>query len=168
MFVEVGYEIETAVDGADALRVVDTFPDLLITDLRTPGMSGFELLVIVRERFPQLPVIAISGEYTGDSLLEGVIADASSAKGSIPSRGYVTPRNFWRSHPCGICNVFDRRTSVELGRDAGLCGQLSALENPLLLFAQLTNVCNQALQLVCAEFPFIRWHLILALHNDSQ
>jgi CheY-like chemotaxis protein len=85
VFVEVGYRVETAVDGADALRVVDTFhPDLLITDLRMPGMSGFELLAIVREQFPQLPVIAISGEYSGDSLPQGVIADAFLCKGQYP------------------------------------------------------------------------------------
>jgi CheY-like chemotaxis protein len=85
IFMEVGYRVETATDGADALKVVDSFrPDLLITDLRMPGMSGFELLVIMRERFPQLPVIAISGEYTGDSLPEGVIADAFLCKGQYP------------------------------------------------------------------------------------
>src|SRR5947209_7531413 len=85
VFAEVGYKVETAVDGADALRVVGRFhPDLLITDLRMPGMSGFELLVIVREQFPHLPVIAISGEYSGDAVPEGVIADAFLCKGQFP------------------------------------------------------------------------------------
>ena len=82
VFAEVGYKVETAVDGEDALRVVEGFqPDLIISDLRMPGMSGYEFLEIVRERFPQLPVIAISGEFPGDSLPEGVIADAFLSKG---------------------------------------------------------------------------------------
>jgi hypothetical protein len=44
-----------------------------------PHMSGFELLSVVRRRFPQIPVIAISGEYNG-SMPEGLIADAFFTK----------------------------------------------------------------------------------------
>jgi len=47
-----------------------------------PRMSGFELLSIVRRRFPQIPVIAMSGEYVGAEWPEGVIADAYLQKGS--------------------------------------------------------------------------------------
>src|ERR1041385_8059054 len=51
---ELGYLIETAQDGKAALQVIDKFqPDLVITDLRMPRMSGFELLQVLREQFPQ-------------------------------------------------------------------------------------------------------------------
>jgi CheY-like chemotaxis protein len=55
-------------------------PDIIISDLNMPNMSGFELLSIVRRRFPQLPVIAITGEY---STLEpeALLADAIFHKG---------------------------------------------------------------------------------------
>ena len=47
-----------------------------------PQMSGFELLSVVRRRFPEIPVIAVSGAYeTGDRVPGGVIADAFFAKG---------------------------------------------------------------------------------------
>ena len=49
-------------------------------------MSGFELLAVLRERFPQLPVIATSGEFTGDALPPGVVADAFLSKGGGISR----------------------------------------------------------------------------------
>jgi CheY-like chemotaxis protein len=79
---ELGYQIETAEDGAAALEVIGAFqPDLVITDLRMPKMSGFELLEILRSRFPRMPVIAMSGEFRGDVLPPGVIADAFLAKG---------------------------------------------------------------------------------------
>ena len=42
-------------------------------------MSGFEFLSVVRRRFPQIPVIAISGAYNGG--FGGVIADAFFFKG---------------------------------------------------------------------------------------
>jgi DNA-binding response OmpR family regulator len=56
-------------------------PDVIISDLRMPNMSGFELLSIVRRRFPHVPVIAISGEFAG-TMPVGVLADAFFAKGN--------------------------------------------------------------------------------------
>jgi DNA-binding NarL/FixJ family response regulator len=78
----------TASDGFEALRMIGgTLPDLVITDLQMPGMSGFELLEVLRERFPQIPVIAVSDEFTGDALPPGVIADVFLSKD-----GYTTAR----------------------------------------------------------------------------
>lgn len=75
-----GYEIITAVDGFDALvQLRRSLPDLIISDLSMPNMSGFEFLSVVRKRFPHIPVIAISGAYNGG--LGGVIADAFLFKG---------------------------------------------------------------------------------------
>jgi hypothetical protein len=45
-------------------------------------MSGFEFLSVVRRRFPEVGVIAVSGAYQfGESVPGGVIADAFYAKG---------------------------------------------------------------------------------------
>ena len=87
MLAEQGYEILTAEDGLQALELMPQFrPDLVVTDLRMPRMSGFELLKIVRERFPRLPVIAVSGEFLGDELPPNVTADAFLPKGGC----YIT------------------------------------------------------------------------------
>ena len=76
-----GYEVRTARDGfAGLVELRRSLPDLIISDLRMPNMSGFELLSIVRRRFPQIPVIAISGEFNGIAP-EGLIADAFFTKG---------------------------------------------------------------------------------------
>ncbi len=58
-------------------------PDLLITELNLPQMSGFELLSVVRKRFPQVVAIAISGNYTpanvpAETLCDGFVAKASN------------------------------------------------------------------------------------------
>jgi CheY-like chemotaxis protein len=74
--VAAGYVVRTAVDGLDALgKLRGGLPDLIISDLNMPRMSGIELLHIVRKRFPQIPVIAISG-LVGDEMPEEVVADA--------------------------------------------------------------------------------------------
>ncbi len=78
-----GYEVTTAEHGFDALLQMSgpVLPELVISDLNMPQMSGFELLSVIRRRFPQIPVIASSGAYdTGDAVPGGVIADAFHAK----------------------------------------------------------------------------------------
>jgi CheY-like chemotaxis protein len=76
-----GYEVRTAEDGFAALAALRrSLPDLVISDLRMPNMSGFELLAVVRRRFPHIPLIAISGEYKATAP-EGLIADAFFSKG---------------------------------------------------------------------------------------
>lgn len=71
-----GYEVRTAADGFEALvELRRALPDMLISDLKMPNMSGFELLSVIRRRFPQVAVIAISGEYVGTTP-SGLIADA--------------------------------------------------------------------------------------------
>jgi CheY-like chemotaxis protein len=83
MLTQLGYEVTTAVDGFDGLlQIKASMPNLIISDLNMPQMSGFEFLSVVRRRFPQIAVIAMSGAYhCGDSVPGGVIADAFYAKG---------------------------------------------------------------------------------------
>jgi CheY-like chemotaxis protein len=46
-----GYDVTTAVDGFDALLCLqDQVPDLILSDLNMPAMSGFEVLSVVRRR----------------------------------------------------------------------------------------------------------------------
>jgi CheY-like chemotaxis protein len=79
-----GYQVSAAEHGFDALLQlrVPPPPDVIISDLNMPQMSGFEFLSVVRRRFPEIPVIAVSGAYeTGDPVPGGVIADAFYPKG---------------------------------------------------------------------------------------
>jgi CheY-like chemotaxis protein len=78
----VGYDVETAEDGfAALLRLKNAIPDLILSDLNMPHMSGFEFLSVVRRRFPQVPVVAMSGAYgSGDAVPGGVLADAFYGK----------------------------------------------------------------------------------------
>ena len=80
---ELGYEVRSAADGFSALSEMrDTVPDILISDLNMPCISGFELLSIVRRRFPSIPVIAMSGAFPDKKMPECVAADCFYEKGS--------------------------------------------------------------------------------------
>lgn len=66
-----GYEVLQAATPADALALCSDLaapPDALITDLMVPGMSGGELAAKVREQWPRMRVLFISG-YTSDAAL---------------------------------------------------------------------------------------------------
>jgi CheY-like chemotaxis protein len=81
--IEIGYNVQCAEDGFSALRELrSAVPDLLLSDLNMPGMSGFELLSEVRRSFPAIRTIAMSGSFFGNEVPSGVAADAYYQKGS--------------------------------------------------------------------------------------
>jgi CheY-like chemotaxis protein len=85
MLIQTGYQVRTAWDGVSALLEIETgVPDIIVSDLNMPRMSGFELLSTVRAEFPSIPLIAMSGAFSGTQVPEGVIADAFYEKGTHP------------------------------------------------------------------------------------
>lgn len=72
-----GYDVLCAKDGLDGLSALKSWhPDLIISDLHMPNMNGFEFLSVIRQRFPNLPVIVISGEFSAADVPNSVLADA--------------------------------------------------------------------------------------------
>lgn len=83
LFGDSGYRARCAEDGFSALREIrQEIPDIVLSDLNMPGMSGFEFLFVVRRRFPNIRVIAMSGAYPGNGVPPGVAADAFFEKGA--------------------------------------------------------------------------------------
>ena len=66
-----GLEVAQAENGREALeRIAETTPDLVITDINMPVMNGVELLKALRQQYPDLPVVAISGQIDTEALRE--------------------------------------------------------------------------------------------------
>lgn len=79
---ETGYSVRTSSDGFAALAAIrDKAPAVLITDLNMPGMSGFELIPLVRRQFADIAIIAMSGSYSARDLPQGISVDAFYEKG---------------------------------------------------------------------------------------
>jgi DNA-binding NtrC family response regulator len=56
-----GYKAESVRDGSEALRRLSKEPfDLVITDIRMPGLSGLDILPGVKKLRPEVPVIIIT------------------------------------------------------------------------------------------------------------
>src|SRR5512136_100273 len=64
------YQVFTSPDVADAIKILNSTPiDLVITDLKMPGVSGLDLVRHVRENFKDIEVMMITGYPT----IEGAV-----------------------------------------------------------------------------------------------
>ncbi|MGB6870618.1 MAG: response regulator [Acidobacteriaceae bacterium] len=101
---EFEYSVQTADDGFSALAEIRReIPNVLISELHMPRMSGFELLSVVRRRCPAIQVIAMSSAYDSDHVPPGVAADAFYEKGTHPGRLFqlvkAMSQSAWLSMP---------------------------------------------------------------------
>lgn len=67
---EENFNIETFSSGSEALLALNSDkPDLIITDIKMPGLTGIDLLKIVAEKFPNLPTIVMTAHSDIDNAL---------------------------------------------------------------------------------------------------
>ncbi|MFP4446410.1 MAG: response regulator [Desulfosudaceae bacterium] len=73
-----GYEVFTAASGEAGLAVFDReLPDIVITDIRMPGMDGIEVLQKVKERSHPAEVIIVTGHGDIDNAIDSLKYGAS-------------------------------------------------------------------------------------------
>jgi two-component system response regulator HydG len=74
-----GYQVKTAEEGGGALEIAEEFsPDVVITDLKMPGMDGMELISRLQDQDPELPVIVITAFGDVESAVAAMRAGAES------------------------------------------------------------------------------------------
>ncbi|MGA7256075.1 MAG: response regulator, partial [Terracidiphilus sp.] len=74
-----GYEVKMAADGEQGLRILELENfDLVLLDLALPGRSGLELLPMIKDRQPEIPVIMITAYGTVDNVVEAIRAGAEN------------------------------------------------------------------------------------------
>jgi len=74
-----GYEVLTALGGQEALEIQKTSDlDLILTDMKMPGMDGIELLEHIKAIDPDLPVIMMTAHGTVDKAVESMQKGAYS------------------------------------------------------------------------------------------
>ncbi len=74
-----GYGVEMAIDGEAGLNRIGQRPyDLVLLDLALPGKNGIEILQLIRERNPDLPVIMLTAYGTVDNVVDAMHAGAQN------------------------------------------------------------------------------------------
>ncbi|HZP31634.1 MAG TPA: response regulator [Acidimicrobiia bacterium] len=128
------WEMTFALGGARALEILAEDPvDVIVTDVRMPGMDGVELLRVVRERYPAMVRIVLSGQVDPESAIS-----------------LTTLAHQFLSKPCEpetLVGALTRATTshtalsdVQLRR---ALGHLEALPSPRPVVEQLTAVLAQ-------------------------
>jgi two-component system, NtrC family, response regulator PilR len=70
---ERGFEVVEAGSGEQALELLDQFAfDILVTDLRLPGMDGTQVIDAARQRYPAIVAIVITGYGTVRDAVEAI------------------------------------------------------------------------------------------------
>jgi two-component system C4-dicarboxylate transport response regulator DctD len=76
-FNSVGWSPQTAKSGDDALKTIrNELPDVVISDIRMPGMDGQDLLLRIKQLAPDLPVVMITAHGDVPAAIEAMKAGA--------------------------------------------------------------------------------------------
>jgi DNA-binding NtrC family response regulator len=109
---ERGYEVVEAESGEKALECLDTFAfDVVITDLKLPGIDGMRLVEAARERYPNIVTIVITGYGTVKDAVDAIQRGASDfvpkpfqfdelvhvLQRALEKRNLASERDYWRS-----------------------------------------------------------------------
>ncbi len=71
VFLHSKYEIMLAESGNEALKILDKSKvDMIVTDLKMPVMDGYHLLKVVKNRYPSVIRVVLSGNLDGDILMK--------------------------------------------------------------------------------------------------
>jgi len=95
-----GFETLLAENGPQALGMLDQAPDVVVLDIRMPGMDGHEVLAVIQDLHPDLPVIMLTGHGDRPS------AEQARAQGAFD----------YLSKPCDIDLLADRIRAACRGR----------------------------------------------------
>jgi CheY-like chemotaxis protein len=150
VLVGVGYCVRTAEDGFSALREIRReVPDVILSDLDMPGMSGFELLQVVRHRFPAILLIAMSGSFSGSEVPSGVAAEAFYQKGSSIGallQIFMTPQHLRRVSPPPYRAAAPLRIQCDVNRSAGMEPVKITCPECMRTFAKALEAANNLLR----------------------
>jgi CheY-like chemotaxis protein len=85
---DAGYEVIEAASGGEALRFLQAgiTVDALLTDIRLPGARGWAVARAYRERFPDLPVLYVTGYAEQMQPVPGGIILSKPYISGLPSR----------------------------------------------------------------------------------
>jgi CheY-like chemotaxis protein len=128
-------KVEYAVHGADALvKIERELPDVVVTDLVMPEMDGLELVRVVTERYPLVPVILMTARGNEEIAVHALMQGAASyvpkrrlADNLLDTVHDVLRLSYHRRHETQLmCCMTKNECSFVLDNDPELIGPLAS------------------------------------------
>ncbi len=161
-----GFEVEQAGSSEEALKLVDR-ADLILTDLRLPGLSGLELLTTLRRQDSHTPVIVMTAFGSIENAVEAMKAGAVD----------FLPKPFSLDHLMTVvAKALELRTLRDENRELraelsqryefdNIVGRSDAMRE---IFATITRVApTRATVLLCGESGVGKDMIARAIHHHS-
>jgi CheY-like chemotaxis protein/anti-sigma regulatory factor (Ser/Thr protein kinase) len=145
-----GLHIEFAATGEEALaHIAKSHPDVVVTDLVMPGMSGLELVAQIAEKSPQTPVILMTGKGSEEVAVKALKAGAASyvPKGVLHQYLLNTVQDVLlmveeRSSHARLMDCMQRgKFQFSIGNDANL---IPLLVNHVQSLVTSVGICDEA------------------------
>jgi DNA-binding response OmpR family regulator len=93
MLQRAGYDVTSAGDGAEAVALLERQAfELLLVDLKMPGMGGMQVVSAARQRQPDIAVIVLTGHGSLDTAIEGIHQDVFDYLLKTAEPSYVVER----------------------------------------------------------------------------
>ncbi|MCK4342123.1 MAG: sigma-54-dependent Fis family transcriptional regulator [Phycisphaerae bacterium] len=158
---EHGYEVYEAADAQTARRIFDTRPiDVVVSDVRMPGMSGLDLLTYVKQVHPGIEVILMTAYATVDTAVLAIKRGAYD---------YITKPFTTQELIAKLDRLFASRRSPESDDLVETFGRLIARSQSMRrLFQQLRSVAPTSRTiLLCGESGTGKELFAEAIHDHS-
>ncbi len=138
---DTGWAVTFACDGAAALDSIrNSPPDIVVTDLHMPEMTGLELVTAVRKSHTQVPVVLMTGKGNEEIAVEALHAGAASY---VPKRALATM--LVETVRRVLAAFQDDRHRSELLKRVGIRTESFEIENDVNLLLSLSRHLQQTL-----------------------
>ncbi|MDD2468471.1 MAG: response regulator, partial [Desulfobulbus sp.] len=156
-----GYEVTLAAEGKSALQLAQQYSyDLMISDIRMPGMSGLELLAQLKEVQPDIGVIMITAFASPDDAVTAMKNGAFD---------YITKPFNVDEIKRVVRAVLKKRPQVENGSGAGFPEIIGRSPEMMKIFDLITKIApTPANVLIYGESGTGKELVAKAIHNRSR
>jgi len=164
-----GYELQSAADAASALKLMaNKHVDLVISDVQMPGLSGMELLALIKKDMPDTAVLLVTAFSTTEQAVEAMKLGAYDylAKPFKVEELKVLVRNALEQCELRRENRILRAKTIESTVFAGLVGRSAKMRELFDLLHKVMDTTSTVL--VSGESGTGKELVARAIHNGSN
>ncbi len=169
MLKKAGYATSTAADGEEALAQVNKeIYDLVITDLKMPGMGGMEVLKAVKSASPETVVLVVTAFGSAESAVEAMKLGAYDylTKPFQIDEVQLIIRNALEKRRLSTENMLLKREMASHSSLSNIIGQSEAMQKVFDVIAKVADTRSNVL--ICGESGTGKELVARAIHYNSS